>query len=149
MSHQLTVQRLIDATPEEAFAAYTDRAAVNEWMTLFDPGMIVETEIDLRVGGLWVSAWGFSTDEMFRETQTFVVIDRPHRLVTRSTGSSPDGLSVDTEIEITFEGQDGKTLMTVVQTGFPDEATRDFFAETAWNGFFDRFNGYFAAIDKV
>jgi len=143
MSYELRVERLIDASPEEVFDAYTDPEAQKIWFTILDEGMMVENEVDLRVGGTWVSAWGFSPDEMFRETQTFEVIDRPHRLVTKSTGSSPDGSSLDTHIEITFREEGGKTLMSVSQTGFPTEDMRDFFADTAWIGFFDRFNAYF------
>lgn len=84
-------------------------------------------------------------DQMFRETQTFVVGDRPHRLVTKSSGSSPDGSTLDTDVEITFRPQGGKTPMTVVQSGFLDEHVRDFFADTAWAGFFERLNAYFAS----
>ena len=108
--------------------------------------MIVENEIDLRVGGTWVSAWGFSPEEMFHETQTFEVVDRPHRLVSKSSGSSPDGSSIDdTTVEITFEDEGGKTLMKVIHSGLPDESNRDFFANVAWKGFFDRLEAYFAA----
>ena len=145
MSYELKVERLIDATPEEVFDAYTDPEAQKIWYSVMDEGMIVENEVDLRVGGKWVSAWGFSPDEMFRETNVFEVIDRPHRLVSRSTGSTPDGQSMDTHVEITFRDEGGKTMMTVVQTGFPTEEMRDFFADTGWNGAFDRLNAYFAA----
>ena len=145
MSYELRVERLIDALPEEVFDAYTDPEAQKIWFTILDEGMIVENEVDLRVGGKWVSAWGLSPDEMFRETQIFEVIDRPHRLVTKSSGGSPDGVTLDTDIEITFRAEGGKTLMTVVQSGFPSNEVRDFFADTAWNGFFDRINAYFAA----
>jgi len=143
MSHQLRVERLIDASPEEVFHAYTDPAAQKVWFTILDEGMLVENQVDLRVGGEWVSAWGFSPEEMFRETQVFVVVDRPHRLVTKSSGSSPDGTTLETDVEITFQEEGGKTLMTVVQSGFPDEETKDFFARTAWIGFFDRISAYF------
>jgi uncharacterized protein YndB with AHSA1/START domain len=145
MSHELRAERLIDATPEEVFDAYTDPEQMKGWFTILDPGMIVENEIDLRVGGQWVSSWGFSEDEMFRETQTFEVVDRPHRLVSKSTGSDPEGHSQDTHVEITFQDEGGKTLMTIVQSGFVDEDTRDFFANTAWEGFFDRLSAYLAA----
>ena len=145
MSYELRVERLIDATPEEVFDAYTDPEAQNIWYSIMNEGMIVENEVDLRVGGKWISAWGFSPDEMFRETNVFEVIDRPRRLVSKSTGSSPDGQTVDTQVEVTFSDEGGKTLMTVVQTGFPNEEMRDFFADTGWNGAFDRLNAYFAA----
>ena len=145
MRLELRVGRLIDAPLEEVFDAYTDPEAQKVWFTILDPEMIVEIDVDFRIGGKWAAAWGFSPDQMFRETQVFQVIERPHRIVTRSSGSSPDGLSLETDIEITFQDDGGKTLMTVVQTGFPDEEVRDFFANTAWIGFFDRFTAYFAA----
>jgi uncharacterized protein YndB with AHSA1/START domain len=81
---------------------------------------------------------------MFHETQTFEVVDRPHRLVSRSTGSDSEGHSLETHVEVTFQDEGGKTLMTIAQTGFPDETTRDFFARTAWEGFFDRISAYLA-----
>ena len=145
MSYELQVERLIDATPEEVFDAYTDPEAMGVWFTILNEGMIVENEIDLRVGGTWVSAWGFSPEEMFRETQTFEVVDRPNRLVSRSSGSSPDGHSIDSHVEITFEDEGGKTLMKVIHSGLPDGSNRDFFADVAWQGLFDRLQAYFAA----
>lgn len=81
---------------------------------------------------------------MFRETNVFEVVDRPHRLVSKSTGSSPDGLTLETEVEVTFRQQGEKTLMTVVQSGFPEEGLRDFFAKEPWIGAFDRLEAYFA-----
>jgi uncharacterized protein YndB with AHSA1/START domain len=145
MSYELRVERLIDASPEEVFDAYTDPEAQKIWYTILDEGMTVENEVDLRVGGKWVSTWGFTPDEMFREINTFQVIDRPHRLVSKSSFTSPDGSTMDTDVEVTFRDEGGKTMMTVVQSGFPEEAIRDFVANTAWIGAFERINAYFAA----
>jgi uncharacterized protein YndB with AHSA1/START domain len=144
MTYELRVERLIAATPEEVFEAYTNPEAMKIWFQLLGEPMIVENKVDLRVGGKWVSAWGFTPDQLFRETNVFEVVDRPHRLVSKSTGSTPDGLTLDTDVEVTFQEQDGKTLMTVVQRGFPDEDMRDFFATQAWIGAFDRLEAYFA-----
>ena len=146
MTHELRVERLIAASPEEVFDAYTDPIAQQAWFTILDPEMIVTNTVDLRVGGEWVSVWGFSPDQMFRETNVFEVVDRPYRLVSTSNGSSPDGMTLETHVEITFEEQDGKTLMTVIQSGFPDEETRDFFASMAWIGAFDRLEAYLSAV---
>jgi uncharacterized protein YndB with AHSA1/START domain len=145
MSYELRVERLIDASPEEVFDAYTDPEAQKIWFTILDEGMQVENHVDLRVGGKWVSTWGFTPDEMFREVITFQVIERPHQLVYKSSLTSPDGSTLDTDVEITFRDEGGKTMMTVVQSGFPDEAIRDFVANTAWIGAFERINAYFAA----
>ena len=101
---ELRITRVLPATPEEVFDAYTDAEKQKIWFSILDerPG-IVEIDVDLRVGGTQTAVWGPDADTLFRETQTFLEIDRPHRLVTSSTGSSPDGMTMTTRIEITFE----------------------------------------------
>lgn len=140
----LVIERVLPATPEEVFDAYTDAEKQKIWFSILDedPG-IVEIEVDLRVGGTQTAVWGPSRDELFRETQTFLEIDRPHRLVTSSTGSDPSGLEMTTRVEIDFlpEGADS-TRMVVKQFGFPTPELRDFFASMAWSGALDRITAY-------
>ena len=144
-THDLRMTRLIPATPDEVFDAYTDAEKQKVWFSLLsdEPG-IVEIDVDLRVGGIQHAKWGPSPDQLFWEDQTFLEIDRPHRLVTSSTGGTPDGDTMTTTIEITFEEAAGGTLMTVLQSGFPTEEMRDFFTTYAWVGAFDRITAYFA-----
>jgi len=142
-TYDLTISRLLPATPEEVFDAYTDAEKQKIWFSILDETQgIVEIEVDLRVGGEQTAVWGPSRDELFRETQVFRVIDRPNRLVTTSTGSSPDGATMQTEIDVTFEAAEGGTLMTVFQSGFPTVEMRDFFATYAMVGAFDRIEAY-------
>jgi uncharacterized protein YndB with AHSA1/START domain len=143
MTLNLHLTRQLPASPEEVFDAYTDAEKQKIWFSILDeqPG-IVEIEVDLRVGGRQTAVWGPDRDTLFRETQTFLEIDRPHRLVTESTGSAPDGLTMTTRIEITFEAVGDGTLMTVVQTGFPVPEVRDFFAGEVWVGALDRIEAY-------
>jgi uncharacterized protein YndB with AHSA1/START domain len=140
---ELRTSRVLPATPDEVFDAYTDAEKQKIWFAILDtePG-IVEIEVDLRVGGQQTAVWGPSRDELFRETQTFLEIDRPHRLVTDSVGSTPDGATMATRIVVTFEAVDGGTLMSVVQTGFPTPEVRDFFAEHVMVGAFARIEAY-------
>ena len=145
MSYDLRVERLIDATPEEVFEAYTNPEAQKVWFKILNQDMIVDIEVDLRVGGKSVSRWGFSPDEMYHETNVFDVVERPHRLLSKSSYTTPDGSTLETDVEVTFRNERGKTLMTVVQSGFVDEGLRDFLADKAWIGAFDRLNAYFAA----
>ena len=135
----LRLTRMLPATPEAVFDAYTDAEKQRIWFSILDetPG-VVEIDVDLRVGGRQRSVWGPDRDHLFTETQTFLQIDRPHRLVTESFGSSPDGQTLTTTIEVTFEAVGDQTLMTVVQTGFPDTGQRDFFRTHAWIGAFER-----------
>lgn len=140
---ELRITRVLPATPDEVFDAYTDADKQKIWFSIFDekPG-VVEIDVDLRVGGTQTAVWGPDADTLFRETQTFLEIDRPHRLVTSSTGSTPDGMTMTTRIEITFEAQGDDTLMTVVQSGFPVPEIRDFFVDEVWNGALARITAY-------
>ncbi len=143
MTLAMRMTRHLPATPDEVFDAYTDAEQQKIWFGILDehPG-IVEIEVDLRVGGRQTAVWGPDRDTLFTETQTFLEIDRPHRLVTESTGSSPDGMTMTTRIEITFEAQGDGTLMTVVQSGFPVPEVRDFFVAEVWAGAFARLAAY-------
>jgi len=143
MTLDMRMTRELPATPEEVFDAYTDAEKQKIWFSILDeqPG-IVEIEVDLRVGGQQTAVWGPDRDTLFRETQTFVEIDRPHRLVTESTGASPDGMEMTTRIEITFEEKGDGTLVTVVQSGFPVPEIRDFFVNEVWQGAFARIEAY-------
>jgi uncharacterized protein YndB with AHSA1/START domain len=139
----LRMTRQLPATPEEVFDAYTDAEKQKIWYSILDeePG-VVEIEVDLRVGGKQTAVWGPDRNTLFRETQTFLEIDRPHRLVTESSGSDPSGDTMTTRVEVTFEAIEGGTLVTVVQSGFPTPEIRDFFETMVWVGAFDRIEAY-------
>lgn len=139
----LRMTRELPATPEEVFDAYTDAEKQKIWFSILDeePG-VVEIDVDLRVGGKQVAVWGPDRDTLFREEQVFLQIDRPHRLVTESSGSDPSGATMTTHVVVTFEPVDGGTLMTVEQSGFPTPEIRDFFQTQAWVGAFDRIEAY-------
>ena len=143
MTLDLRMTRQLPASPDAVFDAYTDAEKQKIWFSILDeqPG-IVEIEVDLRVGGRQTAVWGPDRDNLFRETQTFLEIDRPHRLVTESIGGGPDGMTMTTRVEITFEAVDDGTLMTVVQSGFPVPEVRDFFVGEVWVGAFDRIEAF-------
>jgi uncharacterized protein YndB with AHSA1/START domain len=139
----LTVERVFEVSAEEVFDAFTDADAQREWMSYpADPGSILETQCDPRVGGEWVAAWGRSREELYRETNVFHVFDRPRRLVMATTTTSPDGGRLETTTEVSFEERDGKTRMTVVQSGFPTAEVRDYFQTTAWAGALEALDTY-------
>ena len=54
MTHDLTLERVIDAAPELVFDAFVDPDA-QKALYADGPDWIVESECDLRVGGRWTS----------------------------------------------------------------------------------------------
>jgi uncharacterized protein YndB with AHSA1/START domain len=127
LSHDLRLERIYDAAPEVVFDAFTDPDAQKE-LYADAPDWIVEADCDLRVGGRWSIAFGPPGGTPARETNVFQVVDRPWRLVYTSTMTMPDGSSVVTDMEVTFQEEDGRTRMTIVQRGFPTADLRDEFA---------------------
>jgi uncharacterized protein YndB with AHSA1/START domain len=127
VSHDLTVERVFDAAPEVVFDAFTDSDAQRE-LYADAPDWIVRAECDLRVGGRWSIAFGPPGSEPARETNLFQVVDRPRRLVFTSTMTMPDGSSVDTSVQVSFQEENGGTRMTILQRGFPTAGLRDDFA---------------------
>jgi len=135
VTHDLKLERLLDAAPEVVFDAFTDPQAQRE-LYADAPDWIVEAACDLRVGGRWTIAFGPPGSTPARETNVFEVVDRPRRLVYRSTMRMPDGSTVDTGMEVTFVEEDGRTRLTLVQSGFPTAEIRDEFA-SGWPSILD------------
>jgi uncharacterized protein YndB with AHSA1/START domain len=143
VSYDLRIERLLDGTPDEVFDAFTDADAMKEWYE-DNPGWIVEVRTcDVRVGGTTVVAFG-PGDTRYIEEMTYSEVERPHRLAYIERFGMPDGSGFDTVVAVTFQEQDGKTLMTIVQTGFPDAEQRDAH-QGGWPGFIDRLERVVAA----
>ena len=126
MSHDLRLERTFDAEPEVVFDAFLDSDAQRA-LYADGPDWIVEPELDLRVGGRWTVVFGPSRSELFREVAVFSEVDRPRRLAYAVTATFEDGRTFDTEVEITFEEENGKTRMMLVQSGYPSTTMRDDF----------------------
>jgi uncharacterized protein YndB with AHSA1/START domain len=135
VSHDLRLERVLDAGPEDVFDAFTDPDAQKE-LYADEPDWVVESECDLRVGGRWSISFGAPGREPAREMNVFQVVDRPRRLVYASTMTMPDGSSLDTGMDVVFEEENGRTRLTIVQRGFPTAELRDDFAG-GWAGILD------------
>jgi uncharacterized protein YndB with AHSA1/START domain len=128
VSHELRLERLFDAAPEAVFDAFTDPKAQRE-LYADAPDWIVQSECDLRVGGRWTIEFGPAGSTPARESNVFEVVDRPRRLVYRSTMTRPDGSRLETGMEVTFAEEDRRTRLTIVQSGFPTAEVRDEFTQ--------------------
>ena len=133
----LRVQRELHATPEEVFDAYTDPEKQRSWLSALGPDEgAVETSVDLHVGGTWEARFRPNPETEVHDVQTYVEIDRRHRLVTDLVAESMIGgrrmPALETRIVMIFEPIPAGTLVTIEQTGFPATEMRDFFANVAW-----------------
>jgi uncharacterized protein YndB with AHSA1/START domain len=131
VSFELRVERLIDASPEVVFDIFVDPDLQAEIHGSNEPDWEVsKAETDVRVGGTSTYHMGKKGSEPDEEIRVFSVVDRPNRLVFTHRMSVADwGSTVETEMTVTFEEQDGKTLVRMVQTGFESAEIRDGFME--------------------
>ncbi len=134
MIDELRIERVIDAPPDVVFDTFTAEDGRLAFYGQDDPGWIVESKCDLRVGGLWTITFGPSRNRLYRHEHVFGAIDRPRRLVLATTEHRPDGSSFEFAIEFTFEQQDGRTLMAITQSGFPTAELREEHGRGAPNG---------------
>lgn len=125
MSDDVRVARLIDATPQEVFDAFTDPDGQEALYGQDDPGWVVRSQCDLRVGGAWTVDFGPSARELYRHRHVFEVIDRPRRLIVSTTETRLDGSTLRFETEFAFDAKDSKTLMTMTQKGLPTAKLRE------------------------
>lgn len=125
MSNDVRFERLIAATPERVFDAFTDPAGQRAFYGRDEPGWIVESCCDLRIGGVWSVTFGPSPDELHHHRHVFEVIERPRRLRMASTETRADGFRLEFTTEVMFQPRGDRTLMTMTQSGFPTEMLRD------------------------
>lgn len=123
MAYELRLQRVIDAPPEVVFDTLLDPEAHAE---LYAPEgwSLVEDEMDLRVGGTWTMVIAGPDGDRYPITYVFTEIERPHRLVA-TMSMVEGGRTVRSTLTTTFEDRDGKTFLTLVQSGFETEDDRD------------------------
>jgi uncharacterized protein YndB with AHSA1/START domain len=131
----LRLERVYATDPETVFDAFTDPDAQKE-LYADAPDWIAEADCDLRVGGRWTVTFGPPGATPARESNVFQVVDRPRRLVYASTMTMPDGSTIDTGMEVTFQPEDGGTRLTIIQRGFPTARLRDEF-EGGWASILD------------
>ena len=125
MTGELRIERVIDATPEVVFDAFTTRGGQEAFYGTDAPGWIVESRCDLREGGLWTVTFGPSWDHLYEHRSVFEIVERPRRIRLATTERRPDGPSFVFSVEFTFEEQHGQTRMTIIQSGFPTEELRE------------------------
>jgi len=122
VTHDFTIERIIDATPAAVFDAMLDPAAQREWWT---DGRPVETSADLRVGGTAQIEWEADDGHTCRAEQVFVELERPSRIVFTETVYEPDAPVYACTLTFTLEARDEKTLLTLHHEGFPSASERD------------------------
>jgi uncharacterized protein YndB with AHSA1/START domain len=121
-SPPLRIVRVISASPEEIFDAWTDAASLAVWMA---PGAVERSvvSVDPRVGGRFrIVMKGPDCDH--EHTGEYLVLERPRRLVFTWTSAATQGRATTVSVELVARGPD-ETELTLLHEGLPDETAAE------------------------
>jgi uncharacterized protein YndB with AHSA1/START domain len=148
LTDDLQYERVVRAPPEVVFDAFTSAGGQAAFYGRDDPGWIVRSESEVRVGGAWTIVFGPSPERLYRHRHVFEVIDRPWRLLLSTTETRLDGSTLRFETEFIFEERDDATLMTMIQRGIPTDELRAEHARGVPNAF-DRLVQLVGSRDQI
>lgn len=126
----LVIKRVLDASPERVYAAWTEPELVRQW---FAPGdlTVPVAELDLRVGGEYRIVMRDGDGKTHSPSGTYEEIVPNERLVFTWKWANSE-LVTRVTVELRALGEN-ETELTLLHEGFPDAETRDSH-EQGWNG---------------
>lgn len=126
----LSIQRVIKASPQRVFQAWTQAEHLREWWG--PPGVICESvEIDLRIGGEYRIENRLPDGTRLWISGTFLIIDPPHRIVY--TWSTDDRSPSQELVSVEFQACSAGTLLSLLHERIPNNALRENHAR-GWEG---------------
>jgi uncharacterized protein YndB with AHSA1/START domain len=141
----LIVSRMLNATPERAFQAWTAAEHIREWMKP-EPGMVVpRASMDLRVGGKYRIQMKMPDGEFFTAAGEFREVKPPTRLVYtwdwEKDGSGADFGETEGKpslVTVEFLKRGKQTELVLTHTRFATVESRDNHAR-GWSRIADGF----------
>ena len=135
----LSMSRVLAASPEQVFRAFTDPEWYGEWWGPEGTSSEVK-QLDLQVGG------SYRVDMVMPDGSVHVMYGRykeidPPQLLAYSLAW--EGESVETLVTLEFEPHEDGTELTVTHEGFADQARADQH-EHGWVGSFSRLESLLA-----
>ena len=141
----LVVRRLIRASPERLFEAWTEPTQLRVW---WGPEGVrcAAAEVDLRVGGRYRIGNTFPDGRVIVLVGEFEVIERPKRLTYTWRVEGSPGASE--RVTVRFEPRDGATEVIVTHERIPDETLRDQHRR-GWEGCLDGLARFFGGLSET
>lgn len=120
--NEIVISRLVNAPRELVWAAYSDPAHITNW---WGPrGFSTTTsEMDMRPGGTWRFVMHGPDGTDYKNNVVYIEVVKADRLVFNHSGED-ETADIKFVNHVTFEDQDGKTLVTL-RLVFKTKAERD------------------------
>lgn len=143
-ARELVVSRIIDAPRALVFAAWTDAERAAHW---WGPRGFasVSCAMDVRPGGRWRRAMRSPEGNLHVAGGVYREIVAPERLVFTYAWEDADGRpGLETLVTVTFAEHQGRTELTLRQSGFATMAACDAH-RGGWQSCLERFADYLAS----
>ena len=133
-------EEVFDADAETVFALLVTPSAIRQW---WGASHVI---IDKKQGGIWVGLWGNEDAPEFITINRMSVFDPPRRIVFSDSeyyarkGPIPFAANLTSDFTIS-PVEPGKTLLRVVQDGFPTDSVADEFYAGCEQGWRDTYDG--------
>ena len=113
----IVLRRTFDAPLERAYQAWTEVSEVAQWWTCGEgrPGTILE--LDVRVGGRMVVAFGNPGEEPSLNTSVYLEVVPNERLVFAMTRMKSGVVRAETRCTVEFRALDNQTEIVLTDTG--------------------------------
>jgi uncharacterized protein YndB with AHSA1/START domain len=142
----LTLSRVIAASPEKLFDAWTKPDIILKWWGP-EGATVTDHSLDVRIGGAWKTAF-LNAGNRFVCSGIYKLIERPRRLALTWAWQQPDGeRGHETVVEVSFEKIERGTRMTIVQKTFAD-AGQTALHNQGWTSSLNKFVRLFVKPDK-
>ena len=136
--NKVVIRRMLPATREEVFAAWTDPQSVAPWMC---PGDVTRAEVqaDVRVGGSYrILMKGESQD--YDHTGEYQVVEPPSKLAFTWTSKGTDYQATLVTVEIFARGEQSELVLTHERFPTAEHAKRH---EGGWGQIAEKLAAYF------
>ena len=133
-------EEVFDVSAETLFALIHTPSAIRQW---WGASHVI---VDQKVGGIWVAVWGNEDSPEFITAGRMSIFDPPRRIVFSDfeyyarTGPMPFAGNLTSEFNV-IPAEPNKTLLRVVQDGFPMDTAADEFYAGCKQGWLDTFAG--------
>ncbi len=137
--NKVVIRRMLPATREEVFAAWTAPESIADWMC---PGDVTraEAQLDVRVGGSYrILMKGKSQD--YDHTGVYQVVEAPSKLVFTWTSKGTEGQTTLVTVEIFERGEQSELVLTHERFPTPEAAKRH---EGGWGQIAEKLADFFA-----
>jgi uncharacterized protein YndB with AHSA1/START domain len=131
------VRRLLDASPERVFAAFSDQKLVARWLRPSPDVKLTVLEFEFRTGGAYRFAYEVSAEQRMVVGGTFHAIEAPARIVFSWLIEPPDEhAGLDSEVTVQLVPRGSSTELTIRHAKF-GRADADRRHDQGWRGALD------------